>query len=55
MKNAMANKRYRILIYDEVGVLEQQINEFIQQGFRMVLIAMDDDSIIAVTMQRTEE
>jgi hypothetical protein len=52
----MPKRQYRVIIDDGLGGLEQQMNEFAQQGFRAILMSMNEDTVIAVTMeQQTEE
>jgi hypothetical protein len=38
-----------------LGGLEQEINELAQQGFRAILMAMNENNVVAVTMERTED
>jgi hypothetical protein len=49
------SRKYRVIIDDGLGGLEQQMNELAQKGFRAILMSMNEDTIIAVTMERTEE
>jgi len=49
------SRKYRVIIDDGLGGLEQEMNELAQQGFRAILMAMNEDTVIAVTMERTEE
>jgi hypothetical protein len=51
----MPKRQYRVIIDGGLGGLEQQMNELAQQGYRVILMAMNEDTIIAVTMERTEE
>jgi hypothetical protein len=49
------SRKYHVLIDDGLGGLEQQMNELAQQGFRVILMAMNDNDVVAVTMERNEE
>jgi hypothetical protein len=48
-------RKYRVIIDDGLGGLEQQMNELAQPGFRAILMSMTEDTVIAVTMERSEE
>jgi hypothetical protein len=54
-KVPVKSRKYRVIIDDGLGGLEQEMNELAQQGFRAILMAMNEDTVIAVTMERTEE
>jgi len=49
------NRKYRVIIDDGLGGLEQEMNELAQQGYRVILMAMNDNDVVAVTMERNEE
>ncbi|HXM22476.1 MAG TPA: hypothetical protein VN948_14565 [Terriglobales bacterium] len=51
----MTKQRYRVIIDDGLGGLEQEINELAQHGFRAILMAMNDNEVVAVTMERTDD
>jgi len=48
----MGRREYRVLIDDGLGGLEHELNELAQQGFRPILMAMNENNVIAVTMER---
>lgn len=51
----MPKQQCRVIIDDGLGGLEQQMNELAQQGFRVILMTMNENTVVAVTMERTEE
>jgi hypothetical protein len=51
----MERRKYHVLIDDGLGGLEEQANQLAQKGFRVILMAMNDNDVVAVTMERTEE
>jgi len=48
----MKRREYRVIVDSHYGELEQRVNELGQEGFRPILMAMNNDEMVAVTMER---
>jgi hypothetical protein len=51
----MTKPQYRVIIDDGLGGLERELNEFAQRGFRPILMAMNENNVVAVTIERRPE
>ena len=51
----MLKRQYRVVIDDGLGGLERELNELAHQGFRPILMAMNENNVVAVTMERRPE
>lgn len=51
----MLKRQYRVIIDDGLGGLEHELNELAQQGFHPILMAMNENNVVAVTMERRPE
>jgi hypothetical protein len=45
-------RQYRMIIDSQYGELEQRINDLGQEGFRPILMAMNENETVTVTMER---
>jgi hypothetical protein len=48
----MEKREYRVIIDDGLGRLQREVNELGREGFRAVLMAMNENDVVAVTMER---
>jgi hypothetical protein len=48
----MLKQQYRVIVDDGLGGLERELNELAQQGFCPILMAMNENNVVAVTMKR---
>jgi len=48
-------REYRVIIDSHYGELEQRINELGREGFRPILMAMNEHEMIALTMERVSQ
>lgn len=51
----MPKRQYRVIVDDGLGGLERELEELAQQGFRPVLMAMNENNVVTVTMERRTE
>jgi hypothetical protein len=48
----MEQREYRVVIDDGLGGLQREVNELGREGFRAILMAMNENDVVAVTMER---
>ena len=51
-ETAMEQREYRVIIDDGLGGLQREINELGREGFRAILMAMNENDVVAITMER---
>ena len=51
----MLKRQYRVIVDDGLGGLDRELNELARQGFRPILMAMNENTVVAVTMERRTE
>jgi hypothetical protein len=51
----MKKREYRVIVDDGLGKLQREVSDLGTKGYRAILMAMNSNDVVAITMERTSQ